>query len=37
MRILIEEYQYDYEDVYDVLKGLGVLPHVHNLSKSNGK
>lgn len=28
MRILIEEYQYDYEDVYDVLKGLGVLRDV---------
>lgn len=28
MRILIEEYQYDYEDVYDVLKGLGVLQNV---------
>ncbi len=28
MRILIEEYQYDYEDVYDVLKGLGVLHDV---------
>ena len=28
MRILIEEYQYDYEDVYDVLKGLGVLQDV---------
>ena len=25
MRILIEEYQYEYRDVYDVLKGLGVL------------
>lgn len=25
MRILIEEYQYDYEDVCDVLKGFGVL------------
>lgn len=25
MRILIEEYQYDYEDVANVLKGLGVL------------
>lgn len=28
MRILIEEYQYEYEDVYDVLKGLGVLQNV---------
>lgn len=28
MRILIEEYQYDYEDVADVLKGLGVLQDV---------
>lgn len=28
MRILIEEYQYDYEDVCDVLKGLGVLQDV---------
>lgn len=28
MRILIEEYQYNYEDVYDVLKGLGVLQDV---------
>lgn len=28
MRILIEEYQYDYEDVCDVLKGLGVLQNV---------
>lgn len=28
MRILIEEYQYDYEDVYDVLKDLGVLQDV---------
>lgn len=28
MRILIEEYQYDYEDVYGVLKGLGVLQDV---------
>ena len=28
MRILIEEYQYGYEDVYDVLKGLGVLQDV---------
>ena len=28
MRILIEEYQYDFEDVYDVLKGLGVLQDV---------
>ena len=28
MLILIEEYQYDYEDVYDVLKGLGVLQDV---------
>lgn len=28
MRILIEEYQYEYEDVYDVLKGLGVLQDV---------
>ena len=28
MRILIEEYQYMYEDVYDVLKGLGVLQDV---------
>lgn len=28
MRILIEEYQYDYEDVYDVLKGLGVLQDI---------
>lgn len=28
MRILIEEYQYDYEDVYDVLRGLGVLQDV---------
>lgn len=28
MRILIEEYQYDYEDVADVLKGLGVLQNV---------
>lgn len=28
MRILIEEHQYDYEDVYDVLKGLGVLQDV---------
>lgn len=28
MRILIEEYQYKYEDVYDVLKGLGVLQDV---------
>ena len=37
MRILIEEYQYDYEDVADVLNGLGVLQDVHNLSKSNGK
>lgn len=27
MRILIEEYQYDYEDVRDVLKGFGVLPN----------
>lgn len=26
--MLIEEYQYDYEDVYDVLKGLGVLQDV---------
>lgn len=25
MRILIEEYLYDYEDVANVLKGLGVL------------
>lgn len=29
MRILIEEYQYDYEDVYDVFKGLGVLQDVN--------
>lgn len=29
MRILIEEYQYDYEDVCDVLKGLGVLQDVN--------
>ena len=29
MHILIEEYQYDYEDVYDVLKGLGVLQDVN--------
>lgn len=28
MRILIEEYQYDYEDVSGVLKGLGVLQDV---------
>lgn len=28
MRILIEEYQYAYEDVADVLKGLGVLQDV---------
>lgn len=28
MRILIEEYQYDYKDVCDVLKGLGVLQDV---------
>lgn len=28
MRILIEEYQYEYEDVCDVLKGLGVLQDV---------
>lgn len=28
MRILIEEYQYEYEDVYDVLKDLGVLQDV---------
>ena len=28
MRILIEEYQYDYEDVCDVLKGFGVLQDV---------
>ena len=28
MRILIEEYQYDYEDVANVLKGLGVLQNV---------
>ena len=28
MRILIEEYQYDYEDVCEVLKGLGVLQDV---------
>lgn len=28
MRILIEEYQYEYEDVNDVLKGLGVLQDV---------
>lgn len=28
MRILIEEYQYEYEDVYDVLKVLGVLQDV---------
>lgn len=28
MRILIEEYQYDYEDVADVLNGLGVLQDV---------
>ena len=28
MRRLIEEYQYEYEDVYDVLKGLGVLQDV---------
>lgn len=28
MRILIEGYQYDYEDVYDVLRGLGVLQDV---------
>lgn len=28
MRILIEEYQYKYEDVCDVLKGLGVLQDV---------
>lgn len=28
MRILIEEYQYDYKDVSDVLKGLGVLQDV---------
>ena len=28
MHILIEEYQYEYEDVYDVLKGLGVLQDV---------
>ena len=28
MRILIEEYQYEYEDLYDVLKGLGVLQDV---------
>jgi len=28
MRILIEEYQYAYEDVKDVLKGLGVLQDV---------
>ena len=28
MRILIEEYQYEYEDVYDVLKGLGVLQDI---------
>ena len=28
MRILIEEYQYEYEDVYDVIKGLGVLQDV---------
>lgn len=28
MRILIEEYQYDYGDVSDVLKGLGVLQDV---------
>lgn len=28
MRILIEEYQYDYEDVANVLKGLGVLQDV---------
>lgn len=27
MRILIEEYQYDYEDVRDVLKGFDVLPN----------
>ena len=25
MRILIEEYRYDYEDVYGVLKGLEVF------------
>lgn len=29
MRILIEEYQYDYEDVANVLKGLGVLQDVN--------
>ena len=28
MRILIEEYQYAYEDVKDVLTGLGVLQDV---------
>lgn len=28
MRILIEEYQYDYEDVANVLKGLGLLQDV---------
>ena len=28
MRILIEEYQYDYEDVTNVLKGLGLLQDV---------
>lgn len=28
MRILIEEYQYDYEDVANVLKGFGVLQNV---------
>lgn len=29
MHILIEEYQYDYEDVYDVLKGFGVLQDIN--------
>ena len=28
MRILIEEYQYDYEDVANVLKGFGLLQDV---------
>ena len=37
MRILIEEYQYEYEDVYDVLKGLGVLWKSHTNLTHAGK
>ena len=34
MHILIEEYQYPYENVKNVLKGLDVLQDVNGKSKS---